>query len=104
MRATGYLNKAFPEQRAPNVADVVAGLQSHSFMKAHGRIVSGVFMSKNEPHQPHTLGAPSSQEEPIKGVAPKEFPCPECGKTFKTKSEMERHRDTVHHETKGHNL
>jgi hypothetical protein len=59
-------------------------------------------MSDNELHQPHTLGAPSSQETPARGVEPNQTPCPVCGKTFKTNSEMERHRDTTHHETKGH--
>ena len=59
-------------------------------------------MSGKEPHQPHTLGAPSSQEIPVSGVEPNQTPCPVCGKTFKTNSEMERHRDTTHHETKGH--
>ena len=59
-------------------------------------------MSDEEPHQPHTLGAPSSQEIPMNGVEPNQIPCPECGKTFETQSEMERHRDTTHHETKGH--
>jgi hypothetical protein len=55
-----------------------------------------------EPHQPHTLGAPSSQETPIRGAEPNQTPCPVCGKTFKTNSEMERHRDSTHHEPKGH--
>jgi hypothetical protein len=59
-------------------------------------------MIDKEPHQPHTLGAPSSQEIPVSGVEPNQIPCPDCGKTFKTNSEMERHRDTTHHETKGH--
>ena len=59
-------------------------------------------MNDKEPHQPHTLGAPSSQEIPVSGVEPNQIPCPDCGKTFKTNSEMERHRDTTHHETKGH--
>jgi len=59
-------------------------------------------MSDKEPHQPHTLGEPSSQEIPVSGIEPNQIPCPECGKTFKTHSEMERHRDTTHHETKGH--
>ena len=59
-------------------------------------------MSDKELHQPHTLGAPSSQEIPVGGVEPNQTPCPVCGKTFKTNSEMERHRDTTHHETKGH--
>ena len=59
-------------------------------------------MSDKELHQPHTLGAPSSQEIPVGGVEPNQIPCPVCGKTFKTNSEMERHRDTTHHETKGH--
>lgn len=53
-------------------------------------------------HQPHTLGAPSSQDIPVEGASPNQIPCPNCGKTFKTHSEMERHRDTTHHETKGH--
>jgi len=59
-------------------------------------------MIDKEPHQPHTLGAASSQETPIRGAEPTQTPCPVCGKTFKTNSEMERHRDTTHHETKGH--
>jgi hypothetical protein len=59
-------------------------------------------MSKKKPHQPHTLGAPSSQETPVKGVELGQVPCPVCGKTFKTHSEMERHNDTTHHEAKGH--
>jgi hypothetical protein len=59
-------------------------------------------MSDKELHQPHTLGAPSSQEIPVGGVEPNQTPCPVCGKTFKTNSEMERHRDTTHNETKGH--
>jgi len=59
-------------------------------------------MNDKEPHQPHRLGASSSQETPIRGAEPNQTPCPVCGKTFKTNSEMERHRDTTHHETKGH--
>jgi predicted RNA-binding Zn-ribbon protein involved in translation (DUF1610 family) len=59
-------------------------------------------MRKKETQQPHTLGASSSQEIPISGIEPSQIPCPDCGKTFKTHSEMERHRDTTHHETKGH--
>jgi DNA-binding PadR family transcriptional regulator len=30
-------------------------------------------MSDKEPHQPHTLGAPSSQEIPVSGVEPTRF-------------------------------
>ena len=59
-------------------------------------------MSDKELNQPHTLGAPSSQEIPVSGVEPNQIPCPVCGKTFNTNSEVERHRDTTHHETKGH--
>ncbi len=59
-------------------------------------------VKEKEPHQPHTLGAPTSQETPVGGVMPNQIPCPDCGKTFKTHSEMQRHRDTTHHETKGH--
>jgi hypothetical protein len=59
-------------------------------------------ISDKEAQQPHSLGASSSQEIPVKGAELKQIPCPVCGKTFKTNSEMERHRDTTHHETKGH--
>jgi hypothetical protein len=59
-------------------------------------------MDKKEILQPHTLGAASSQDIPVKGIEPSQIPCPECGRPFKTHSEMERHRDTTHHETKGH--
>ena len=59
-------------------------------------------ISEKEAHQRHTLGAPSSQEIPVRGVEPNQVPCPICGKTFKINSEMERHRDSTHHETKGH--
>ncbi len=58
--------------------------------------------AKTSEHEPHTLGRPTSQEIPIKGIRPKQVPCPVCGKTFRTNSEMERHRDTTHHELKGH--
>ncbi|XHH10111.1 MAG: C2H2-type zinc finger protein [Candidatus Bathyarchaeia archaeon] len=55
-----------------------------------------------ENHKEHTLGRPTSQEVPVKGVQPQKIPCPICNRTFSTRSEMERHRDTAHHETKGH--
>ena len=42
-------------------------------------------------------GVPSSLDEPISGATPNRFACPECGKTFSAKSEMERHRETAHH-------
>ncbi|MGD0451074.1 MAG: fasciclin domain-containing protein [Candidatus Bathyarchaeia archaeon] len=44
----------------------------------------------------------SSQETPLSGLEPNQVKCPDCGRTFKSHSEMERHRDTTHHETKGH--
>ena len=44
----------------------------------------------------------SSQETPLRGLEPNQVKCPDCGRTFKSHSEMERHRDTTHHETKGH--
>jgi hypothetical protein len=44
----------------------------------------------------------SSQETPLSGLEPNQVKCPDCGRTFKTHSEMNRHRDTTHHETKGH--
>jgi hypothetical protein len=44
----------------------------------------------------------SSQETPLSGLEPNQVKCPDCGRTFKSHSEMERHRDSTHHETKGH--
>jgi hypothetical protein len=44
----------------------------------------------------------SSQETPLSGLEPNQVKCPDCGRTFKSHSEMNRHRDTTHHETKGH--
>jgi hypothetical protein len=44
----------------------------------------------------------SSQETPLRGLEPNQVKCPDCGRTFKSHSEMERHRDTTHHESKGH--
>lgn len=44
----------------------------------------------------------SSQETSLRGLAPNRVKCPDCGKTFQNHSEMQRHRDTTHHETKGH--
>ena len=40
----------------------------------------------------------SSQETPLRGLEPNQVKCPDCGRTFKSHSEMERHRDTTHHE------
>jgi hypothetical protein len=44
----------------------------------------------------------SSQETPLRGLEPNRVACPDCGRTFRSQSEMERHRDTTHHEIKGH--
>ena len=38
------------------------------------------------------------KEMPIGEVKPSKIPCPVCGKTFSTNSEMETHRDTIHYE------
>ena len=48
------------------------------------------------------LSGISSQETPLSGLEPNQIKCPDCGRTFKSHSEMNRHRDTTHHETKGH--
>jgi predicted RNA-binding Zn-ribbon protein involved in translation (DUF1610 family) len=41
-------------------------------------------------------GVPSSLDDSVLGAKPNKVACPECGKTFTTKSEMERHRQTTH--------
>jgi len=43
-----------------------------------------------------------SQEIHMRGVEPNQIQCPFCGKTFRNNSDMERHIDSMHHETKGH--
>ena len=49
-----------------------------------------------------SMSGMSSQETPMRGLEPNRIKCPDCGKTFTSHSEMQRHRDTTHHETKGH--
>ena len=49
-----------------------------------------------------SMSGMSSQETPLRGLEPNRIKCPDCGRTFMSHSEMERHRDTTHHETKGH--
>ena len=43
-----------------------------------------------------------AEEEPHMSGEANQIHCPICGRTFKTHSEMERHRDAVHHETRSH--
>jgi hypothetical protein len=54
-------------------------------------------------HPFHEPPGPSSLDEPITGIKPKKVACPICGKTFDTKSEMERHERTTHEALEGHN-
>ncbi len=44
----------------------------------------------------------SPQETHVRGAEPNQIHCPICGKIFTTNSEMERHMDSMHHESKGH--
>jgi hypothetical protein len=60
-------------------------------------------MSNDDLHKSHTLGA-SPQDIPVSGIKTHQIPCPVCGKTFKTNSEMERHMEAMHHETKSHEM
>jgi hypothetical protein len=50
----------------------------------------------------HEPRGPSSLDEPIAGIAPSKVACPICGRTFNTKSEMERHKETMHEALEGH--
>jgi Fasciclin domain/C2H2-type zinc finger len=45
---------------------------------------------------------PVTREIPLNEEEPNQIPCPVCGKLFNYRSEMERHRDATHHESKGH--
>jgi predicted transcriptional regulator len=81
--------------------DVAVFLQAHRFKNGLKPPINGETMSsprcgeKVEPK--HKPGVPSSQDEPLAGVKPDKVVCPECGKYFSSKSQMERHRETDHH-------
>jgi uncharacterized C2H2 Zn-finger protein len=45
---------------------------------------------------------PITREVPLRGLDPNEILCPVCGRPFKSHAEMERHLDSTHHESKGH--
>jgi|WetSurMetagenome_2_1015567.scaffolds.fasta_scaffold51944_4 uncharacterized C2H2 Zn-finger protein len=45
---------------------------------------------------------PITHEVPLRGLTPNQIPCPVCGRPFKSHSEMKRHLDSTHHESKGH--
>jgi predicted RNA-binding Zn-ribbon protein involved in translation (DUF1610 family) len=49
----------------------------------------------------HKPGVPSSMDEPVSGAQPNKIACPECGKTFNVKAEMERHRENTHQSRHG---
>lgn len=66
-------------------------------------------MSKRKPrrsekpgHPFHEPGGPSSLDEPVTGIEPSKVACPLCSRTFDTKSEMERHKETTHGMLEGH--
>lgn len=39
---------------------------------------------------------PMPPEEPIRGIEPGKFACLICGKTFQTKSALNRHKENMH--------
>jgi uncharacterized C2H2 Zn-finger protein len=45
---------------------------------------------------------PITREVPLRGLDPNQILCPVCGRPFKSHAEMERHLDSTHHESKGH--
>lgn len=58
--------------------------------------------NKKAKHPFHEPPSSSSLDEPLSGAKPDEVSCPICGKHFKTKSQMERHKETTHEELEGH--
>jgi uncharacterized protein with PIN domain len=83
---------------------VVVATQPHMFKKCALPLVhKAKNMSKNGPRCGEKIepvpkpGAPSSMDVPLSGPKPDEVRCPECGKAFTTKSQMERHRENSHH-------
>lgn len=40
--------------------------------------------------------APMPPEEPLRGIEPGKIACQKCGKTFKTKSAFDRHKEQAH--------
>lgn len=45
---------------------------------------------------------PITREVPLRGFDPNQILCQVCGRPFKSHAEMERHLDSTHHESKGH--
>ena len=45
---------------------------------------------------------PSIFNEPVKGAQAHRVACMICGKTFRSKSSMEHHKETAHLEMEGH--
>jgi len=58
--------------------------------------------SEKPGHPFHEPPGPSSLDGPITGIKPSQVACPLCGRTFGTKSEMERHKRTTHEAFEGH--
>lgn len=46
--------------------------------------------------------APTAEVKTTEKTEPMQIHCPICGQTFRSHSEMERHIDEMHHESKGH--
>ena len=87
------------------------GFMNMEALNTHTKMIHGA-EKKSEPTPAETkptaekatepMSGISSQETPLGGLEPNRVKCPDCGRTFQNHSEMERHRDTTHHETKGH--
>lgn len=78
------------------------GFMTMEAMNAHtkmGHVAEKISIVEKK-SEPMPVATP--QEIPLSGVEPNQIHCPICGKPFKTRTEMERHKDEVHHETKGH--
>ena len=58
--------------------------------------------TESTPENEQPPQAQSPQKTHMKDAEPNQIHCPICGKTFKTKTEVERHQDSTHHETRAH--
>jgi uncharacterized C2H2 Zn-finger protein len=81
------------------------GLNAHTKM-GHAEMTSEpmqpaeTMTTVGEAAEPMSIRSP--EDNPLRDAETNQIRCPDCGRTFKTRSEMERHRDSKHHETKGH--
>jgi hypothetical protein len=85
------------------LALVVTIKQQHNFKKTTQTLLIEIgSMSERKPPYGKQIRSrnlpkvPAPPEEPLRGLEPGKLICTICGKMFKTKNGLERHRETMH--------